>query len=70
MEARSHYVPAHRHRSGGLEYSLYFMAVFGISLVPAAARMVVPKRGTPRKFFVTDAWARAREVTPVIFQSL
>ncbi|MEM8869966.1 MAG: cytochrome PufQ [Pseudomonadota bacterium] len=70
MEVRSSYAPAYRQKSGGLEYSLYFAAVFAISLVPALAQMVVPKAGQARKFFVTDAWAKAQEVTPVIFQSL
>ena len=70
MEARSQYVSTGRQKSGGLEYSLYFAAVFVISLVPATVQMVIPKAGQARKFFLTDAWAKAQEVTPVIFQSL
>lgn len=63
MHARSHYAPPRR----GFEYGLYFTLVFAISLIPAAARMVVPRMGQPRRFFVTDAWAMAQEVTPMIF---
>ncbi|MEM7613717.1 MAG: cytochrome PufQ [Pseudomonadota bacterium] len=69
MGARSTYVPASKQKSGGLEYSLYFAAVFAISLVPATVQMIVPKTGQTRKFFVTDAWAKAQEVTPMIFHS-
>ncbi|WP_112320704.1 cytochrome PufQ [Oceanibium sediminis] len=71
MNARSQHLSAARSRGpSGLEYGVYFTLVFAISLIPAAARMVVPKAGQPRKFFVTDAWARTREVTPMIFSSL
>ena len=70
MEARSQYVSTAKHKSAGLEYGLYFAAVFVISLVPATIQMVIPKAGQGRKFFVTDAWAKAQEVTPMIFQSL
>lgn len=61
-------MPAQR-RTGSVEYALYFAPVFAISLIPAAARMVLPAKGQPRRFFVTDAWARAREVMPLIFRS-
>ena len=70
MEARSNFAHASRSRSPGFEYGLYFALVFAISLVPAAARMVLPKAGQPRRFFVTHAWSMAGEVTPRIFSVL
>ena len=71
MQARPQHVSAARSPGrSGLEYGVYFTLVFAISLIPAAARMVVPKAGQPRKFFVTDAWSMAQEVTPMIFSSL
>jgi|GEM_PF-5839397 len=70
MEARSHYVPAAKAQKGGFEYGLYFSLVFAISLVPAAAQMVLPKSGQTREFFVTKAWSMAGEVTPKIFSLL
>ena len=71
MNARSQHVSTARTTGrSGLEYGVYFTLVFAISLIPAAAHMVIPKAGQPRKFFVTDAWAMAQEVTPVIFSSL
>jgi len=68
MIARQHAL--HRTRGSGFEYGLYFTLVFAISLVPAAARMVLPKEGQPRRFFVTHAWSMAGEVTPRIFSAL
>ncbi|NNU79350.1 protein pufQ [Halovulum dunhuangense] len=70
MHARSQHLAHARPRSQGFEYALYFALVFAISLIPAAARMVLPRRGQPRRFFVTDAWSRAGEVTPKIFSAL
>ncbi len=49
------------------EYALYFVLIFAISLPPAVVRMVVPRKGQARRFFVTAAWAMAQEVTPRIF---
>ncbi|MEM8788122.1 MAG: cytochrome PufQ [Pseudomonadota bacterium] len=66
MIARS---PTARSRAPGLEYGIYFAAVFLISLAPALIRMAVPRRGTRRRFFVTHAWAMADEVTPRIFSA-
>ncbi len=65
-----HSAAALRRERKGLEYGFYFALVFAISLVPALARMIVPPRGRARRFFVTDAWSRAGEVTPMIFQAL
>ncbi|MEM1264797.1 MAG: hypothetical protein AAGI50_02140 [Pseudomonadota bacterium] len=51
------------------EYGLYFGLVFTISLIPALFRMVAPKKGEPRRFFVTHARQMASEVTPLIFSA-
>ena len=53
-----------------LSYTLSLHDALPISLVPAAARMVLPKEGQPRRFFVTHAWSMAGEVTPRIFSAL
>lgn len=68
MLARQHSLS--RAKGSGYEYGLYFTLVFAISLVPAAARMVLPRTGQPRRFFVTHAWQMAGEVTPRIFSAL
>lgn len=49
------------------EYSIYFALILAISLPTALIRMVIPRRGQKRRFFVTEAWSMARDVTPKIF---
>ena len=68
MHAQSHHGHT-RSRETGWEYGLYFVLILAISLPTALIRMVLPKRGHGRKFFVTEAWAMARDVTPRIFSA-
>ncbi len=66
MNADTH---AHRPRhSNRVEYALYFSLILMISVPTALVRSVMPNRsGTPRKFFLSEAWSMAHRVTPQIF---
>ena len=57
-------------RAPGIEYGVYFALVLAISLPTALLRMALPKRGQPRRFFLTEAWAMAQRNTPRIFSAL
>ena len=54
-------------KSTNWEYPVYFTLIFLISLPTALIRMVMPSRDRKMRFFVTEAWAMARDVTPRIF---
>lgn len=54
-------------RGAGFEYALYFALILAISLPTALIRQLLPRRGQPRRFFVTEAWAMAQRTTPQIF---
>jgi hypothetical protein len=60
--------PHRRRQERGLEYSLYFALILAISIPTAIVRSFLPNRsGQPRRFFLAEAWAMARRVTPQIF---
>lgn len=70
MHAQSYHGPHHpRARTRGTEYAIYFALIFAISLPSAVVRMAVPRKGQPRRFFLTEAWAMAASVTPRIFSA-
>jgi len=58
-----------RAKQTGWEYPVYFTLIFLISLPTAFVRMVMPSRDRRMKFFVVEAWAMARDVTPRIFSA-
>jgi hypothetical protein len=60
--------PHRRRQESGWEYSLYFVLILVISIPTALVRSFLPNRtGQPRRFFLAEAWAMARRVTPQIF---
>jgi hypothetical protein len=67
----AHTQSGHAHRvrhANRVEYTLYFVLILAISIPTALARSVLPNRaGAPRRFFLAEAWAMARRVTPQIF---
>lgn len=69
MTAYTHNGHAHRVRHANrLEYALYFILILAISIPTALVRSVLPNRtAAPRRFFLAEAWAMARSVTPQIF---
>ncbi|UWQ18343.1 cytochrome PufQ [Jannaschia sp. M317] len=57
-------------REPGWEYWMYFAPIFALSLPLAVMRAgvaAVTSDTGPRPGIVTDAWARARDVTTTIF---
>ena len=70
MQVQSHSTAARARHGVSLEYSVYFTLIFLISLPRALLRQLIgrPPYGASR-FFVAQAWAMARMVTPRIFSA-
>ncbi len=67
MNADTHHPHGHRH-TGRAEYALFFALVLLISVPTALIRSLLPGRSSQsRRFFLAEAWAMARRVTPQIF---